>query len=120
MRNDLLRHHGVTAAVAAASGLAVLGAVWAGTAAHQAEHPPTCFGIGWGCTPDPASTAGLLGIIIVGPAFVVLIATLLISLGIAWRRERAEAWARRWSTTVRVLCGAVVLLAWTSAIGQLV
>lgn len=120
MPNHLLRHHGVTTALAAASGLAVLGAIWAATAAHQAEHPPTCFGIGWGCTPDPASTAALLGIFVVGPAFVVLVATLLIGLLVASLLEQAAPWARRWSTTVRVLCGAAVTLAWTCAIRELV
>lgn len=41
------------------------------TVHDQALHPPTCFGIGWGCTPDPASTVGLYLIFIATPALVV-------------------------------------------------
>ena len=120
MRNrDLLRHVAITAAVAAASGLAVLGAVWAGTAAYQAEHPPTCFGIGWGCELDPASTAGFMGILIVGPAFVLIVVTLLVGLIVSSRREGAVPWVRRWSTAVRVLSGAAATLAWLSAASRL-
>ena len=48
-----------------------VGAVALGTAIEQAANPPTCFGIGWGCTPDPGTTAFLVGWIVGAPALAV-------------------------------------------------
>lgn len=33
--------------------------VW--TAIDQAAHPPSCSGIGWGCSPDPFTTVVIFG-----------------------------------------------------------
>ncbi len=41
------------------------------TVHQQAVNPPTCFGIGWGCTPDPGSTVALYLTFIVTPVLVV-------------------------------------------------
>ena len=34
---------------------------------QQAENPPTCYGIGFGCVPGPWSTAALVGAIFYAP-----------------------------------------------------
>lgn len=51
------------AASLAALAVVILAAAMVGvaTAVEQAAHPPTCHGIGFGCTPDPATTAMLVG-----------------------------------------------------------
>lgn len=57
------------------------------TAWDQAANPPTCFGIGWGCTPDAEATAALFAIIVGVPACV--LGTLVFAgLGLRHRRTR--------------------------------
>ena len=53
----------------------------------QAVNPPTCSGIGFGCTPDPSTTVGLYLIIIAGPALIVA-AAILALLGLLGPRSR--------------------------------
>lgn len=48
-----------------------VGGVAVGTAIEQTANPPTCYGIGWGCTPDAGTTALLVGFIVGAPALVV-------------------------------------------------
>jgi hypothetical protein len=94
-----------------------LGAVALGTAIEQAANPPTCYGIGWGCTPDAGTTALLLGWFVAAPA--VAIAWILTWVGWAVTRHRTER-ARRiatwWPTGVLAVAALVIaLLAVTTA-----
>jgi hypothetical protein len=57
----------------------MLGVVGVATAIEQAVHPPTCFGIGFGCTPDALSTVALLGMFVGAP--VVAVAWILTVIG---------------------------------------
>lgn len=44
--------------------------VYGSTWLEQRGSPPSCYGIGWGCTPDPAGSAALFAAVIVVPALV--------------------------------------------------
>jgi hypothetical protein len=57
----------------------ILVVVGVATAIEQAVHPPTCFGIGFGCTPDAFSTVVLLGMFVGAP--VVAVAWILTVIG---------------------------------------
>ncbi len=60
------------------------GAFYALSAAEQAAHPPTCFGIGWGCTPDARFLT--LGFLILSAPVGIAIATIV---GVVdWRQRR--------------------------------
>ena len=54
-------------------------AVGAATATEQAADPPTCFGLGWGCEPDPASVMAFFALLLAGPYVVVSGAALAVS-----------------------------------------
>jgi hypothetical protein len=58
------------------------------TAIEQAVHPPTCFGIGFGCTTDALSTVGLLGMFVGAP--VVAAAWILTVIGWVLTRRRSD------------------------------
>lgn len=58
------------------------------TVREQTANPPTCFGIGWGCTPDPASTIGLYLMFIAAPALAVA-AVILVVAGLLGPRTRS-------------------------------
>lgn len=45
----------------------VAGVIAAGVAVEQAERPPTCEGIGWGCEPGPGASAALVLVIVYAP-----------------------------------------------------
>jgi hypothetical protein len=71
--------------------------------------PPTCFGIGWGCTPDAATTAVLIAVVIGVPA---LVAATLVILG-GWLLARARPTAGRaviWVPAVLVLAVELLLV----------
>lgn len=102
----------VACAVSLAAVALALGAVALGTAIEQAAHPPTCFGIGWGCTPDPGTTALLVGGLVGAPA--VAIAWVLTWVGWTVSRHRT-ARARRIATW----WPAWVLLAAATVVGVL-
>jgi hypothetical protein len=79
----------------ACAGLASLGfvvltlvVVGVATAIEQAVHPPTCFGIGFGCTPDAFSTVVLIGMFVGAP--VVAVAWTLTVIGWVLTRRRSD------------------------------
>lgn len=59
------------AGVAVAAVAVALVAVVVGVAIEQAAGPQNCHGIGWGCTPDPATSAFLAGMVVGAPTGVV-------------------------------------------------
>jgi hypothetical protein len=94
-------------------GLAVLGVVVVGvaTAIEQYAHPPTCFGIGFGCTPDALSTAVLIGWFIGAP--IAVVAWLFTAVG--WvvtrrRTDRINRWATWWPACLLAGCLAVLVV----------
>lgn len=80
------------------------------TAVEQAASPPTCHGIGFGCTPDAVTTAFLVGVVFGLPAVAVAWAATWI--GWALTRERSDRTNRvaAW-WPVSALALAVVVLA---------
>jgi hypothetical protein len=100
-----------TSAGVAALGLVVLtlGVVGAGTAIEQAANPPTCFGIGFGCTPDALSTVALLGMFVGAP--VVAVAWILTVAGWVLTRRRSDR-VNRWATwwPVALLTGVLTVV----------
>jgi hypothetical protein len=84
-----------TSAGLAELGLVVLALLVVGvaTAIEQRAHPPTCFGIGFGCTPDPSSTAVLLGMFVGAP--LVAVAWLCTAVGWVLTRHRSDRANRR-------------------------
>lgn len=64
---------GARRAKATVAGLLGIGALvtWGGLWLEDRADPPTCYGIGWGCTPDPATSMFFIGWIVLVPAFVV-------------------------------------------------
>jgi hypothetical protein len=68
-------------------------AVGAVTAIEQHAHPPTCFGIGFGCTPDPFTTALLVGMIFGAPT--VAVAWLVTAVGWVLTRQHPDRVNRR-------------------------
>jgi hypothetical protein len=87
------------------------------TAIEQAVHPPTCFGIGFGCTPDAVSTVVLLGMFVGAP--VVAVAWILTVIGWMLTRRRPDRMNRLatwWPTWLLggVLAVVVVLAAFTA------
>jgi hypothetical protein len=108
-----------TCAGLASLGLATLTLVVIGvaTAIEQAVHPPTCFGLGFGCTPDALSTVVLLGMFVGAPA--VAVAWVLTVVGWASTRRRSDRmnrWATWWPAGLLggVLAVVVVLAAFTA------
>lgn len=57
-------------AVAVLLGIGALVA-YAGLWLEDRANPPTCYGIGWGCTPDPGTSMFFIGWFVLAPAFVV-------------------------------------------------
>lgn len=51
-------------------------AIWAAAALEQARNPPPCHGIGWGCSLEPAESAGL-ALVVLGVPYLVALASLL-------------------------------------------
>jgi hypothetical protein len=86
-----------TCAGLASLGFVVLTLVVIGvaTAIEQAVHPPTCFGIGFGCTPDASTTVILIGMFVGAP--VVVVAWVLTVIGWVSTRRRSER-MNRWAT----------------------
>jgi hypothetical protein len=78
-------------------GLVVLAVVVVGvaTAIEQYAHPPTCFGIGFGCTPDALSTVVLIGWFLGAP--IVVVAWLFSAIGWLMTRRRSDR-INRWAT----------------------
>jgi hypothetical protein len=108
-----------TRAVLATLGLVMLTLVVVGvaTAMEQAAHPPTCFGIGFGCTPDAYTTVTLLGMFVGVP--VVAVAWTLTVIGWVLTRRRSDRmnrWATWWPAGLLagVLAVVVVLAAFTA------
>lgn len=103
------------AASLAALAVAVTATIGVGvvTAIEQAAHPPTCYGIGFGCTPDAITTALLVGGIFGLPALAVAWAATWV--GWALTRERSDrtnrtaAWWPVWPLAVGVGVLAVVV-----------
>lgn len=81
--------HGVLVVVVAAVAhvLLVVGTV----AVDQHGSPPTCYGLGWGCTPGPVSSGLLWGMFVVVPATVVVIAVLALTAALPSHRTRRVA-----------------------------
>ena len=84
-------HAALAAAAAVGAVLAGVGITALDVWLEQQARPPTCFGIGWGCTPDAATTAVLIAFVIGVPTLVV--ATLVIMGG--WLLARARPTAGR-------------------------
>lgn len=57
------------------------------TARDQAANPPTCHGIGWGCTPDAATTVALYLMLVALPALAVA-SVIFAAVGLLGRRTR--------------------------------
>lgn len=75
--------------------------------------PPTCYGIGWGCTPGPAMTIALIGVVVLAPAFVV--ATILVWTGRRLAARTGGAW-RHVGAALVVLPVVVHAVAWIALI----
>ena len=75
--------------------------------------PPTCYGIGWGCTPGPAATTALIGVVVLVPVFVG--ATILIWTGKHLAASSSGGW-RHVGTVLVVLPVVVHLVAWVALI----
>jgi hypothetical protein len=96
---------------------AALVAVGVATAIEQRVNPPTCFGIGFGCTPDAVSTVYLVGFFFAAP--VVAAAWLLTAVGWAVTRRRSDqanrtaTWWPAWLLAVGL--AVVVVLALVTA-----
>lgn len=90
---------GVTAAAVAVA----VAAVAVGVAIEQAANPPNCYGIGWGCTPDPATSAFLVGMIVGAPTVVVAWAATWVGWALTRARSdtvnRAATWWPAWATS---------------------
>ncbi|MDP9405458.1 MAG: hypothetical protein M3O86_02495 [Actinomycetota bacterium] len=75
------------------AGLAVhLVLMWAVVAMEQRRNPPTCFGIGFGCTPEPGTTALLWGVIVAVPVTLVVLGGAALTAALPdprWRRRAA-------------------------------
>lgn len=52
---------------------ALVAATWWGTEVSHRRNPPSCYGIGWGCTPDAATTAVFAGFLFGVVALVLLV-----------------------------------------------
>lgn len=78
-------------------------AVAVGVAIEQAANPPNCHGIGWGCTPDPATSALLAGMIVGAPTVVVAWAATWVGWALTRTRSdtvnRVAAWWPAWVTS---------------------
>lgn len=83
--------------VAVAAGI---GAVGAGTAIEQAAHPPTCYGIGWGCTPDPATMAMFVGMFVGLPTLAVGVPVTWVGWATTRRRDHRAHLAATWAPAV--------------------
>jgi hypothetical protein len=83
--------------------LAVIGVA---TAVEQRANPPTCVGLGFGCTPDAGSSVVLVGTLFAPP--VIVVAWLLSGLGWTCTRRGPDARNRlaTWWPSL-VLCAAV-------------
>lgn len=75
--------------------------------------PPTCYGIGWGCTPGPAMTTALIGVVVLLPVFVV--ATILVWTGRHLAARSTGAW-RHVGTALVVLPVVLLVVAWITLI----
>jgi hypothetical protein len=104
----------------ASLGFVVLMLVVVGVAAaiEQAVHPPTCYGIGFGCTPDAFSTVVLLGMFVGAP--VVAVAWILTVIGWVLTRRRSDrmnrlaTWWSAWllGGVLVVVVGLAAFTAW--------
>lgn len=105
---------GVTIAAVAVA----LVAVAVGVAIEQAANPPNCHGIGWGCTPDPATSAFLAGMIVGAPTVVVGWAATWVGWAVTRTRSdtvnRAAAWWPAWVTSA---AAAVVSVSFVAGAG---
>lgn len=58
------------------------GLVWLNVAIEHRTHPPTCYGIGWGCRLDAVTTATVVIVVVYGPVLLGVAAILgLLELG---------------------------------------
>lgn len=98
---EAARRANIAVAVLLAIGtLLTWGALWL----EDRAHPPTCYGIGWGCTPDPGTSLLFIGWFVLAPAFVV--STVSIAVG---RRLAGSTGRRRHVGAVLVVLPVVVL-----------
>ncbi|MBW3659232.1 MAG: hypothetical protein KY457_11380 [Actinobacteria bacterium] len=95
------RRANVTVAVLLGIGALV---TWGGLWLEDRANPPTCYGIGWGCTPDPGTSMFFIGWIVLVPAFGV--ATVAIHVG---RRLAGSTDRRRHVGTAMVILPVAVL-----------
>lgn len=68
----------IVVGIAALAALPVGLFVWCLTAVEYAKNPPSCYGLGWGCSLDPTSSGvvgGILWLVGVGAVAVALVIT---------------------------------------------
>lgn len=111
----------VLPALAASLGIVLLWliVVFVATSITQAVRPPSCFGIGFGCTPDAGTGTLITGLVIGLPALVA--AWVLTVAGWALSARASSAQTRRWLVwgAPALLAAAAVLLTILSTVGEL-
>ena len=83
--------------------------VWGVTGMEQSRNPPSCYGIGWGCTPDPGGAALLFGVFIVFPGLI-LGCSAIAALGFFGVSRRARMMAVNWAAGALMVALLMVLL----------
>lgn len=105
----------VTALVVAVIALVVVGVA---AAIEQAAHPPTCYGIGFGCTPRPTTRVVvggyLVGLPTITVAWVATWAGWALTRGRSDRTNQAAAW---WPVWVLAVGTGMLVVASLSAAG---
>lgn len=84
----------------------LVGATWLGTEVSHRRNPPSCYGLGWGCTPDAATTAVFAGFL-----FGVVAVVLLVVLGITHVATADVVERRRARNGIAIAVLTVVVLA---------
>lgn len=113
-RRARFRHALRGLAAVSCAALVSVGAVGLLTWLYQRQRPPTCYGIGWGCTPDAGTSALLYGFVIVIPG--VAATTVLLAATTVARTDRGRrvgAWLV--SSLACALAVGAPLWSWASA-----
>jgi hypothetical protein len=93
--------------------LAVLAVVVVGlaTAIEQHANPPTCFGLGFGCTPDAYTSAVLVAVFAGAPAVAIAWTLSVVGWMLTRRRsDRTNRWATWWQSWLLAGILAIVLV----------